>query len=768
MSDLSHRKSLYSSPSSRSFINRPPPESALRDTSINIATAFSTAERPSPYRSNNNVYLSPRTKRTSLHHRSSTDHFQTLVGSDNDFFGSNKPIDLYQHSVSQSSSSDEEDDNPFEEEERLVRHPAEEEHRRELIQQRSSLSERYDATNGSLAGSSFHSFMESPYKNQHDTILDDDNINSNDTPTTTAAAQIKPASRSLIKHVFDRTFEIVMFWIFMVFWVIKEIAVTVITFIFIVASSLMVNPIVYMLQYLGFRTLEPLKLSSFKSISHHPVAMTLLAIFSTFCLHWIFFDQHNDNNNNHPTWFNNNNNNKLWPFSTTLSAIISSPSSWRSFNPTTSSMDDTRYDSLALDRFKVLEKTVHGIIDHIETQDKHDQQQINSIHWHLEQLQQQFSQWSTTHSKQIESALIEQMEKVEHTLATTTTQWNRRLHEWGAQLEQKMEQQEHIWQQDGNTNPTVSPQLVNALRQLFIPKSDDDRALWTSFLQNNQGILDRHIQDMMDQWLRDQLLKGTLIDKDTLNETLMTQILQQDTTDDKMEKTAGTINLLGQLVDAAIQRYHQDVLDKPDYALATRGAMVLNAFTSPTLPSSSSAGTNNQWWWTKWYTEWSRPSLSPMIALTPGTHVGQCWPMKGNHGSLGIRLSEPISVQSITVEYPSRSVASNNMTSAPKQIDVWGLKKVDGSSSNVMAQWDQQQQEQHITGNNNENDNMIFLGSFTYDIKKSSASSSIQTFSLDTNRYVHFEGVVLRIRSNWGNDQHTCIYRVRVHGTPAI
>lgn len=59
------------------------------------------------------------------------------------------------------------------------------------------------------------------------------------------------------------------------------------------------------------------------------------------------------------------------------------------------------------------------------------------------------------------------------------------------------------------------------------------------------------------------------------------------------------------------------------------------------------------------------------------------------------------------------------------------------------------------------------LGEFTYDAEK----PSVQTFSLAEEDVagVLINMIRLHVLSNHGNPVHTCIYRVRVHGTdPAL
>jgi SUN domain-containing protein 1/2 len=56
------------------------------------------------------------------------------------------------------------------------------------------------------------------------------------------------------------------------------------------------------------------------------------------------------------------------------------------------------------------------------------------------------------------------------------------------------------------------------------------------------------------------------------------------------------------------------------------------------------------------------------------------------------------------------------------------------------------------------------LNKFSYNIH---GSSHIQTFPVDEdvrNLGVDFGIVVLKVKSNWGREEFTCLYRMRVHG----
>jgi SUN domain-containing protein 1/2 len=58
----------------------------------------------------------------------------------------------------------------------------------------------------------------------------------------------------------------------------------------------------------------------------------------------------------------------------------------------------------------------------------------------------------------------------------------------------------------------------------------------------------------------------------------------------------------------------------------------------------------------------------------------------------------------------------------------------------------------------------IRIASFQYDIH---SPNNVQTFPVDgeiRTLGIDFGVVVLVIKSNWGMDEYTCLYRIRVHG----
>lgn len=195
------------------------------------------------------------------------------------------------------------------------------------------------------------------------------------------------------------------------------------------------------------------------------------------------------------------------------------------------------------------------------------------------------------------------------------------------------------------------------------------------------------------------------------------------------------------IVQETIRRLSLDMIMKPDYALGSRGASVITSLTTATyIP-----GDNYMQYVLRHLFDLGPSSNPPDMVLNPDTHVGNCWPMKGSQGSLAIFLSEPIFVQGVTVEHAGKELLVNG-TSAPKDIIIYGLLN-------------------YKRGLFRDTFEKIRLGEARYDIH---SNYTIQTSYLEMLRVSMFEAVLIQIEDNWGNPDYTCLYRVRIHGTPTL
>ncbi|OWK11467.1 hypothetical protein Celaphus_00007381, partial [Cervus elaphus hippelaphus] len=117
---------------------------------------------------------------------------------------------------------------------------------------------------------------------------------------------------------------------------------------------------------------------------------------------------------------------------------------------------------------------------------------------------------------------------------------------------------------------------------------------------------------------------------------------------------------------------------------------------------------------------------------------GNCWAFKGSQGYLVVRLSMTICPTAFTLEHIPKALSpTGSITSAPKDFAVFGLEN-------------EYQEEGQL------------LGRFTYDQE----GESLQIFVAPKKPEGAFQIVELRIFSNWGHPEYTCLYRFRVHGEP--
>lgn len=170
-----------------------------------------------------------------------------------------------------------------------------------------------------------------------------------------------------------------------------------------------------------------------------------------------------------------------------------------------------------------------------------------------------------------------------------------------------------------------------------------------------------------------------------------------------------------------------------DFALETQGASVISTRCSETYRHRSACLT--LFGFPLWY-----PSESPRTVIQgyPVLLPGKCWAFHGVQGILVISLSHPVRISHVTLDHlPRCNSPTGRIDSAPKDFEVHGMK--------------------------NDSEEGTLLGRFLY----SENGPSTQTFKLPNPSDEVYRFVELRVLSNWGHVEYTCLYRFRVHGTIA-
>ena len=111
---------------------------------------------------------------------------------------------------------------------------------------------------------------------------------------------------------------------------------------------------------------------------------------------------------------------------------------------------------------------------------------------------------------------------------------------------------------------------------------------------------------------------------------------------------------------------------------------------------------------------------------------------------MDVRLREAVVVAAVTVEHVGADVAYD-LSSAPKSFAVFG--------------WNRTREPPEPARSHD------FGGALRYELGASSRGAA-QTFAFDETRARAVDHVRFEVRSNYGNAEYTCLYRLRVHGTP--
>ncbi|EGF97995.1 uncharacterized protein MELLADRAFT_84107 [Melampsora larici-populina 98AG31] len=190
----------------------------------------------------------------------------------------------------------------------------------------------------------------------------------------------------------------------------------------------------------------------------------------------------------------------------------------------------------------------------------------------------------------------------------------------------------------------------------------------------------------------------------------------------------------------ALKTCTKDKDGRRDFAFIQTGGSVIAGLTSKSISLDRGVPApleGPRRWGTLFAPLSGRPSVTlPEIVLTGDGSIGAFWAFNGSKGQLGIALSHPINIAGVTVEHIGKELAQDSIDAAPKDFELWGLVE-----------------------DKDVNSEFFLFGAF-YDTSKASIA---QTFEFTPTKDV-YNKVIFKINSNHGNQHHTCVYRVRIHG----
>ncbi|KYN08260.1 PREDICTED: uncharacterized protein LOC108775547 [Cyphomyrmex costatus] len=188
------------------------------------------------------------------------------------------------------------------------------------------------------------------------------------------------------------------------------------------------------------------------------------------------------------------------------------------------------------------------------------------------------------------------------------------------------------------------------------------------------------------------------------------------------------------IVKEVLRIYDADKTGQVDYALETAGGQIISTRCTQRYDIRSRAF--SLFGFTLYYESNNPRTVIQGNPIQPGV----CWAFQDFPGYLLIQLRNFIYVTGFTLEHVSKLILPNeNMSSAPRKFNVWGLL--------------------------NENDlEPVKFGEYEFMY----SDESLQYFPVqNTEINKPYEYIELRIHSNHGQLDYTCLYRFRVHGRPA-
>ncbi|XP_014670274.1 PREDICTED: uncharacterized protein LOC106811235 [Priapulus caudatus] len=183
------------------------------------------------------------------------------------------------------------------------------------------------------------------------------------------------------------------------------------------------------------------------------------------------------------------------------------------------------------------------------------------------------------------------------------------------------------------------------------------------------------------------------------------------------------------IIQAELDKFNADKTGQVDYALESAGGSIISTRCSETYRGHSAQ--ISLFGIPLWYT-----FTSPRSVIQPEVHPGQCWALKGSHGYLVIQLSGWVKPTSFSMEHIDKRLSpTGTIDSAPRDFQILGLKHAKVTEG-------------------------VHLGTYRFDAN----APPLQYFHVADPEVEAYPIIELRILSNHGNKDYTCLYRFRVHG----
>ena len=302
----------------------------------------------------------------------------------------------------------------------------------------------------------------------------------------------------------------------------------------------------------------------------------------------------------------------------------------------------------------------------------------------------------------------------------------------------------------------LSERLESQDRQIRERSDSRDREMWERIESQDRDLMERNA-NMLEE--RDQRLDALLSEEHRVLEQLKNDVA---TVDLKFREPSGPsrINWFSRGFAAISTRFTSPTLA---YPLTIKDKLASVRFELGQLP--------------KWQTE--RPVFEdPMSIFNPWDSFGQKWCAPSRRGKLQavVRLAYSIAPTDIQIEHMKQSEMPDlEIGTAPKEVELW-IQVLDPNVRQTVLDAIEQfyplimykeasQRGKKIDPNLALDRTWVPVGRWDYDIHRiQNKQGFLMPFNL-AHLGVKTRAVALRVNSNWGSTDSTCLYRVRLYGT---
>ncbi|XP_057328766.1 klaroid protein-like [Microplitis mediator] len=307
-------------------------------------------------------------------------------------------------------------------------------------------------------------------------------------------------------------------------------------------------------------------------------------------------------------------------------------------------------------------------------------------------------------------------------------------------LEEKITNTQHIVQQQNKESENTFDEIKNIKAEF-----NNLRNLYADlriYCNNNVAINDYELEKRIAQTLSSFFDSGIL--RDEVNKIISSSVIASPN-DKKLDhkdsmavncenspdKCSFTEEHIKKIVTEILKTYDADKTGRVDYALESAGGQIIS------IRCTQSYNVNTRAFKVLGFTLFYESSDPRTVIQGHSLQPGVCWAFQDFPGHLLIKLRSPIRVTGFTVEHAPKSILPNNeIKSAPKKFNVWGLKEENDSDPVLFGEYE-------------------FLDN----------DESLQYFPVKNHDVIEpHEFIELRIHSNHGQLEYTCLYRFRVHG----